>query len=86
MDADVLIIDEMSMVDLYLMDAVLKAVHPGTRLILVGDSNQLPSVGAGNVLRDIIQSSCINCIQLKRYSGRLWSRISWSMHIKSMRG
>ena len=66
MDADVLIIDEMSMVDLYLMDAVLKAVHPGTRLILVGDSNQLPSVGAGNVLRDIIQSSCINCIQLKK--------------------
>ena len=66
LDADVLIIDEMSMVDLYLMDAVLKAVHPGTRLILVGDSNQLPSVGAGNVLRDIIQSSCINCIQLKK--------------------
>ena len=48
------------------MDALLMAVHPGTRLILVGDSNQLPSVGAGNVLRDIIRSSCINCIQLKK--------------------
>lgn len=66
LEADVLIIDEMSMVDLYLMDALLMAVHPGTRLILVGDSNQLPSVGAGNVLRDIIRSSCINCIQLKK--------------------
>lgn len=66
LDTDVIIVDEMSMVDLYLMDALLKAVKPGTRLILVGDSNQLPSVGAGNVLRDILSSGCIKTIQLKK--------------------
>ena len=65
-DADVVIVDEMSMVDLYLMDALLKALRPGTRLILVGDSNQLPSVGAGNVLRDIIDSGCVSTVQLKK--------------------
>lgn len=66
LDTDVVIVDEMSMVDLYLMDALLKAIQPGTRLILVGDSNQLPSVGAGNVLRDILSSGCIKAIQLKK--------------------
>ena len=66
LEADVIIVDEMSMVDLYLMDALLKAINPGTRLILVGDSNQLPSVGAGNVLRDILSSECIKTIQLKK--------------------
>lgn len=66
LEVDVIIVDEMSMVDLYLMDALLKAVNPGTRLILVGDSNQLPSVGAGNVLRDILSSECIKTIQLKK--------------------
>ena len=56
LEADVVIIDEMSMVDLQLMTALLKAVSVGTRLILVGDVDQLPSVGPGNVLRDIIDS------------------------------
>ena len=55
-EADVIIVDEMSMVDISLMYALLKAVLPGTRLILVGDSNQLPSVGPGNVLKDMIDS------------------------------
>lgn len=56
LECDVLIVDEMSMVDIFLMDALLKAVVPGTRVIFVGDANQLPSVGAGNVLRDMISS------------------------------
>ncbi|EJW99183.1 helicase, RecD/TraA family, partial [gut metagenome] len=56
LEADVVIVDEMSMVDIYLMEALLKAIVPGTRLILVGDANQLPSVGAGNVLKDMIDS------------------------------
>ena len=56
LEADVIIIDEMSMVDIQLFQALLKAVIPGTRLILVGDANQLPSVGPGQVLRDIMES------------------------------
>lgn len=56
---DAIIIDESSMVDLMLMDALLKAIPNGTRLILVGDADQLPSVGAGNILRDIIESEYI---------------------------
>lgn len=59
LDADAIIIDEMSMVDIYLMHALLRAVNPGTRLILVGDTNQLPSVGPGNVLRDLIASGAL---------------------------
>lgn len=66
LEADVIIIDEMSMVDLYLMQALLKAVLPGTRLILVGDVNQLPSVGAGNVLRDMIDSRVFPVVRLNR--------------------
>ncbi len=57
LEADVVIIDEMSMVDIRLFQALLKAIVPGTRLILVGDVNQLPSVGPGQVLRDIIDSN-----------------------------
>lgn len=64
LEADVIIIDEMSMVDLALMHALLLAVMPGTHLILVGDENQLPSVGAGNVLKDIIKSGCIPVVAL----------------------
>ncbi|MDO4266276.1 MAG: ATP-dependent RecD-like DNA helicase [Eubacteriales bacterium] len=64
LDADVIIIDEVSMVDIWLMNALLKAVMPGTRLILVGDANQLPSVGAGNVLRDLIASGCFETVML----------------------
>lgn len=66
LETDVLIVDEMSMVDLYLMHALLKAVSVGTRLILVGDVNQLPSVGAGNVLRDIINSHSFNVVRLTK--------------------
>ena len=64
LEADVIIIDEMSMVDLSLMNALLKAIVPGTRLILVGDVNQLPSVGAGRVLGDIIDSGVCKTVKL----------------------
>lgn len=66
LETDVLIIDEMSMVDISLMHALLKAVSVGTRLILVGDVNQLPSVGPGNVLRDIINSHSFNVVKLTK--------------------
>lgn len=62
---DVLIIDEMSMVDTLLMESVLRAVRPRTRLIMVGDSNQLPSVGAGNILRDLISGGRVPAVELK---------------------
>ena len=65
-EGDVIIIDEMSMVDIFLMYALLEAVPRGTRLILVGDVDQLPSVGAGAVLRDIIRSKAFPCITLTR--------------------
>ena len=64
LDCDVLIVDEMSMVDILLMKSLLEALSSGTRLIMVGDSDQLPSVGAGNVLKDIIDSDSIQCIKL----------------------
>ncbi|MEW9078774.1 SF1B family DNA helicase RecD2 [Terrisporobacter glycolicus] len=63
-DADVIILDEASMVDIILMYNLLKAVKLGTRLLLVGDSDQLPSVGAGNVLKDIIDSNVIKTVRL----------------------
>lgn len=63
-ETDILIIDESSMIDIMLMQALLKAVAIGTRVIIVGDSNQLPSVGAGNVLKDIITSGEIKVVQL----------------------
>lgn len=66
LEADVIIIDEMSMVDIALMHSLLLAVTAGTRLILVGDENQLPSVGPGNVLRDIIRSGCFPVVELKK--------------------
>lgn len=64
LEYDVVVIDEMSMVDILLMDALTEAMACGTRLILVGDSDQLPSVGAGNVLRDIISSEIIHTVRL----------------------
>lgn len=64
LDCDVVIVDEMSMVDIVLMNNLLKAIKKGTRLILVGDVDQLPSVGAGNVLSDIINSNTIKTIRL----------------------
>lgn len=66
LDADAVIIDETSMVDIHLMQSLLKAVNPGTRLILVGDVNQLPSVGPGNVLKDVIEAGCFNIVMLTR--------------------
>lgn len=64
LDCDCLVIDEMSMVDVFLMRSTLEAVKPGTRLILVGDAEQLPSVGAGNVLSDILESGIICSVRL----------------------
>ena len=66
LETDVIIIDEMSMVDIHLMHSLLMAVTAGTRLILVGDENQLPSVGPGNVLRDIIRSQQFSVVELKK--------------------
>lgn len=65
LNADVVIIDEMSMVDTLLFEALLRAVKPESKLIMVGDSNQLPSVGAGNVLRDLIATHLIPTVELK---------------------
>lgn len=64
LEADCIIVDEMSMVDVRLMRGLLRAILPGTRLILVGDSDQLPSVGAGNVLSDILDSDVVPTVRL----------------------
>ncbi len=64
-DADVVIIDEMSMVDIELMQSLLKAISAGTRLILIGDMDQLPAVGPGKVLQDIIESATVDCTILE---------------------
>ena len=64
LEFDTLIIDELSMVDIFLMRSLLRALVPGTRLIMVGDADQLPSVGAGNVLRDILDSEVIPSVRL----------------------
>ena len=66
LEGDVLIVDECSMIDIMLMYNLLKAVPDSMTLILVGDIDQLPSVGAGNVLRDIIESGCVPVVRLKR--------------------
>ncbi len=66
LETDVIIIDEMSMVDISLMYSLLKAVVAGTRVILVGDVNQLPSVGPGSVLKDIIDSECFHTVKLTK--------------------
>ena len=66
LETDVIIVDEMSMVDISLMNALLKAVLAGTRLILVGDVNQLPSVGPGSVLKDIIDSNRFHTVKLTK--------------------
>lgn len=64
LDKDVVIVDEASMVDTILMNNLIKALKPSTKLILVGDSDQLPSVGAGSVLKDIIKSGVVNVVEL----------------------
>lgn len=65
-EADVIIVDEMSMVDIFLLCSLLKAVAPGSRLIMVGDADQLPSVGPGQVLKDLIESQCFPVTRLER--------------------
>ena len=64
LEEQIIIVDEASMIDSSLMCALLKAVKPGARMIIIGDSDQLPSVGAGNVLRDIIDSHCFSTVRL----------------------
>ena len=66
LETDILIIDEVSMVDLPLMHALLRAIIPGTRLIFVGDGNQLPSVGPGSVLKDLLRSECFPTVCLTK--------------------
>ena len=65
-DGDVVIVDEMSMVDLFLMNYLVKAIYQGTKLVLVGDVDQLPSVGPGSILKDIINSEKITMIKLDK--------------------
>ncbi len=65
LDEDAIIIDEASMVDILLMEALLRAVKPGAKIMLIGDADQLPSVGAGNVLNDLIDSDRFNTVKLK---------------------
>lgn len=66
LEADVVIVDEMSMVDIYLMHSLLRALVAGTRLVLVGDANQLPSVGPGSVLKDMIESDAFTVVRLTK--------------------
>ncbi len=66
LEADVIIVDEMSMVDIYLFHSLLSAITPGTRLIMAGDANQLPSVGPGNVLKDVLQSDVFETVRLEK--------------------
>ena len=81
LEADVIILDEMSMVDVSLMHSLLKAILPGTRLVLVGDSNQLPSVGPGNVLKDLIASQSFPVVRLRRiYRQEETSQIVYNAH------
>lgn len=65
-DADVIIVDELSMVDMFLMNYLLKAIYKGTKLVLVGDTDQLPSVGPGSILKDIIDSKQVQTITLNQ--------------------
>ncbi len=81
LEGDVLIVDECSMIDIILMNALLKAIPKGMRLILIGDIDQLPSVGAGNVLRDIMESGCFPVIRLTRiFRQAQTSRIIMNAH------
>lgn len=82
LQADCIIADEASMIDLMLMRSLLRAVSPGTRLILVGDADQLPSVGAGNVLGDILASGAVPCARLTDiYRQSETSRIVMNAHL-----
>ncbi len=80
-DADLIIVDEMSMVDVFLMNYLLKAVYPGTKLILVGDIDQLQSVGPGSVLKDLIESGQIETVVLNKvFRQAAQSRIIMNSH------
>jgi exodeoxyribonuclease V alpha subunit len=82
LDGDCIIADEASMIDLMLMRSLLRAIEPGTRLILVGDADQLPSVGAGNVLGDILASGAVPCARLTDiYRQSETSRIVMNAHL-----
>ena len=82
LEADCIITDEASMIDLMLMRSLLRAIEPGTRLILVGDADQLPSVGAGNVLGDILASGVVPCARLTDiYRQSETSRIVMNAHL-----
>ena len=82
LEADCIIADEASMIDLLLMRSLLRAIEPGTRLILVGDADQLPSVGAGNVLGDILASGAVPCARLTDiYRQSETSRIVMNAHL-----
>ena len=82
LEADCIIADEASMIDLMLMRSLLRAIEPGTRLILVGDADQLPSVGAGNVLGDILASGAVPCARLTDiYRQSETSRIVINAHL-----
>ena len=82
LEADCIIADEASMIDLMLMRSLLRAIEPGTRLILVGDADQLPSVGAGNVLGDILLSGAVPCARLTDiYRQSETSRIVMNAHL-----
>lgn len=81
LDGDVIIIDEASMIDIFLMNNLLNAMKVGMRLILVGDADQLPSVGAGNVLKDLINSKFIKVVKLKEiFRQGLESLITMNAH------
>lgn len=81
LEGDVLIVDECSMIDIVLMNALMKAIPPHMRLILVGDIDQLPSVGAGNVLRDVIDSDVFPVVRLTRiFRQAQTSRIIMNAH------
>lgn len=64
LDEDIIIVDEASMLDMFLLHSLLRAVRPGARLVLIGDCDQLPSVGAGNILRDLLESGVFNTVRL----------------------
>lgn len=81
LEGDLLLVDECSMIDILLMNHLVKAIPPQMRLILIGDVDQLPSIGAGNVLRDIIDSQCVPVVRLTRiFRQAQTSRIIMSAH------
>jgi exodeoxyribonuclease V alpha subunit len=70
LDADLVVVDEVSMLDVLLANKLVKAVAPGTHLLLVGDVDQLPSVGAGEVLRDLLAAERLPRVRLTRHEDR----------------